>query len=899
MNILSDELTEILKTLGYGELTDMQKAAVPRIKNGESLVISAPTGYGKTLAAFLPLLEKVDPDKPGIQLLYITPLRSLNRDIFKNVIALCNKVGVEVDVRHGDTSPTERANQARMPPHCLITTPETVQSIFLSKRMVEAIKNVKYVIVDEVQSLMESKRGTQFSMGLERLRRVSSFQIVGISATISNFKETADFLGCSDYMAFKGDKKYNVDIVYPNIGSEDERMASKENMSDVVANSLRYVEEQIKTAKSTLLFTNTRETAELLGSRLTKFIKDQNIDVHHSSLSKEVRTEIENKFKVGDVTLMIATSSLELGIDIGDVDLVIQYMSPRQVIKLVQRVGRSNHNRSGVAEGRILTINIDDYLESLAIKDCMVNNKLESIPLPKNSLDILAHQIVGAIIDGIGKKEEIFDLVKKSYAFQNLEHKKFEEIVDFLIKHYMIRYYGDSLIRTKRGLLFYIGNISTIPNRKTYLVLDSQLNKKIGVLDEGFVAEHGKEGSSFIMRGETWKIIKTENGKVSVVRAGNVTGALPAWEGELMPVHRFVAEAAADLRKEYISKFSILKEQGENFVLPDSKNILLERVEEYAIIHAPFGNKINEGLTKAISSKLSKAIGESVLSKMDPYRIMIKTYVGINELNKLIRNLGDVEELIKESIRRTSLYEYRFLNVAKRFGVVSKYADFTKMHLRSLIDMYKGSAIEEETYSEIFRDKIDLDGTLDIIRKIKTDKIKINVNDGAPSPLAYEGLDSSYGGSLMKPEEARKILRSLIVTRLKKTRLVLQCMNCGNKVGEMNAGDTEGLKCMKCGAKLIGFYKAKYSDEYDSIIKKGLKEKKLTKEERLVFNGIKRNAALYLGYGDRACLVGSSYGVGPTTASRILSKYSKTDDQLIDKIIEAERNYIETREFWK
>jgi ATP-dependent Lhr-like helicase len=898
METLSPKLQKIITDFGFTELTRIQKEVIPSIASGKNIVIRAPTGYGKTLAAFLPMLDRIDIDKPGVQLLYITPLRSLNRDVFKNIINIGNKFGVEIDVRHGDTSAYERANQVSQPPHCLITTPETLQSMFLSKKMMEHMKNLKFMIVDEVQSLMESKRGTQFSVGLERLKTIADFQIVGISATISDFEETKRFLGCTESISFEGDKKYDVKVIYPSIEEGDENVAKKQEVNEIVATSLRYIEKEISSSKSTLIFTNTRETAELLGSRLAKFLKDKKMEVHHSSLSKEVRMEIENKFKVGDIDLMIATSSLELGIDIGDVDLVIQYMSPRQVIKLIQRVGRSNHRQEGIAVGKILTINVDDYLESQAIEKCRQENKLEVINLPMGSLDILAHQIVGIVMQGITKQADIYALIKRSYAYKDLDKKTFNSTLDFLIKHYMLRYYGDGLVRTRRGLLFYISNISSIPNRKTYFVIDSQLNKRMGVLDEEFVAEHGKEGESFVMRGETWKIVKVEQSKISVIRAHNSIGAIPAWEGELMPVHRFVAEAAGELRHRYASKFSVLQEQNDNFVIPDKHNILIERVREYAVIHSTFGNKVNEAFSKALSAKISMATGESVITKIDPYRVIVKILFPLKQLQSIISTIDDPETLVKEGLSRTSLYEYRFLNVAKRMGVINKYADFTKMHLRTLIDMYKGSIIEDETYNELFRDKIDFKGLVDVLKGIKDGSIKVTINDGPASPLTYEGLENTYGGSIMKPEEAKKALREMVIERLKATRMELQCLNCGYKIGEMNAGDADGLQCRKCHSKYIGFYKAKYKDVYQPIITKGLKNKQLTKEEKGIFDSIKQSGALYLAYSGKACIVGASYGVGPATASRILASYSKSQDELIDKVIEAEKNYIETREFW-
>lgn len=895
---LSEKLQKTLKELGFSEPTEIQKEAIKKILEGKSVIVSAPTGYGKTLSAFLPFIDKIDPTSKGIQMLYITPLRSLNRDIFKNVIEIGNKLNIEIDIRHGDTSAYERANQVRFPPHCLIITPETMQSLFLSKNMVENLKNVRFVIVDEVQSLMESKRGTQLSVGLERLRRLTSFQIVGLSATIADLEETKRYLKCTDSVQATSIKEYKIGVLYPKLGSEDEEIAKEQSVNDIVANGLKIIRDTVKESKSTLIFTNTRETAEMLGSRLNRFLSDSKLEVHHSSLSKEVRTDIENRFKEGKIDVVIATSSMELGIDIGNVDMVIQYMSPRQVIKLIQRVGRSNHSQTGVSEGKILTINVDDYLESESINFNRKNGILERIDVPRNSLDILCHQIVGCVIDGVDNRDDIYNLIRSSTVYSSLEKDDFKKAVDFLIDHYMLREYNGKLVRTKRGLIFYVSNISSIPDTKTFMVIDNQMNKKIGTLDEEFIAEHGTPKTAFVMKGETWKIVNVEGRKVNVVRSESSLGAIPAWEGELMPVHRFVAEKAAELRKEYVSKFSVLKEQDTAFIMPDSKDIVIERVQGYVIIHSTFGNKINEGLSYIISEELSEKIGESVMSKIDPYRIIIKTLLPLKEMKEMLSSIKDAEGELRNNLRKTSLYTYRFINVAKRFGVISRAADYTKPYIRNLIEILKDTIVDAEVYNEIFRDKIDLDGVKDVIGKIKRGEIKVNVNDGNASPLSYEGLEVTYGGSIVRPSEARKTLRDLVKSRLNETRLYLQCLNCGYRIGELYAADTDDLKCRKCGAKLITFYKIRYKETYDPIIKKFLKKKPLNKTEENIMEGIKQNAALYLAYGKKACIVGSAYGVGPRTASRILSMYGRDEDLMIDKVIEAEKNYIETKEYW-
>ncbi|MCW1301754.1 MAG: helicase-related protein, partial [Candidatus Parvarchaeota archaeon] len=675
-------------------------------------------------------------------------------------------------------------------------------------------------------------------------------------------------------------------------------IAREQSVNDIIANGLKIIRDTIKSSKSTLIFTNTRETAEMLGSRLNRFLKDSRIEVHHSSLSKEVRTDIENRFKEGKINVVIATSSMELGIDIGNVDMVIQYMSPRQVIKLIQRVGRSNHSQTGISEGKILTINVDDYLESESIDFNRRNGVLEKIEVPKNSFDILCHQIVGCVIDGMNDSEEIYKLIKSSSAYSSLRVEDFRRSLRFLTDHFMLRDYDGRLVRTRKGLIFYVSNISSIPDTKTFIVVDSQLNKRIGTLDEEFIAEHGSPKTAFVMKGETWKIVSIEGRKVNAVRSESSLGAIPAWEGELMPVHRFVAEKAAELRKEYVGKFSVLKEQDSDFMMPDGKKMVIERIQDYIIIHSTFGNKINEGLSYIIGEELSERIGESVLSKVDPYRIIIKTMLPLDEIKGMITRVENVEETLRRNLRKTSLYTYRFINVAKRFGVIDRSADYTKSYIRKLMEIFKDTIVDEEVYNEIFRDKIDLDGVKDVIDRLKEGQIEIYVNNDKASPLSYEGLEATYGGSVIRPSEARKTLRELVESRLNETRLYLQCLNCGNRIGELYAADTDDLKCKRCGAKLIAFYKLKYKEVYDPIIKKFLKKEPLDKTEENIMEGIKQNAALYLAYGKKACLVGSAYGVGPRTASRILSMYARDEELMIDKVIEAEKNYIETKDYW-
>lgn len=362
----------------FSDFNPIQEIAIPKILEGKNTLIVAPTGSGKTEAAILPIFSKIldIKEKEGIENkllgIYITPLRALNRDLLDRIKWWCDNLNITTAVRHGDTDVREREKLSRKPVEFLITTPETFQILFLGKRLREQLKTVRFVIVDEVHELLNEKRGIQLSLGLERLVNYSGeFQRIGLSATIGDLEEAGKFLfgyRNFDIAYWYAEKRYHVEIFYPQITNEDLELAKRFNWSPKIAWSLRKMKEIIDKHRSVLIFVNTREMAELLVSRFKMWIPNYPIEIHHSSLSKEVRERNEKLFKEGKLKAIVATSSLELGIDIGYVDAVVQYNSPRQIIRLIQRIGRAGHSLHEVSIGYIITLDIDDYAESLAIK---------------------------------------------------------------------------------------------------------------------------------------------------------------------------------------------------------------------------------------------------------------------------------------------------------------------------------------------------------------------------------------------------------------------------------------------------------------------------------------------------------------------------------------------------
>ncbi len=666
-DLLAKPVRKVLAELGFSKPTLPQSMAFPSILKGKNVLLIAPTGTGKTEAVLLPifseLCEHPEKTKNGIQVIYITPLRALNRDMLKRLKFWSEQLEIKVEVRHGDTETKTRRKQARQPPQILVTTPETLQAVLPGSQFRKHLANVRYVIIDEVHELAESKRGIQLTIALERLKEVTQheFQRIGLSATVGNPEEVAKFI-CGtkravDIIQSVLSKKYEYRIESPAPTEADYETAGKLETSPEAAARIRRLTELIDSHNSTLVFVNSRTLAEMLGHKFSQ-LNRQDIAVHHGSLSKEERVSIEDQFKAGLLKAIICTSTLELGIDIGNVDLVIQYMSPRQVNSLIQRVGRSGHSLERLSEGVIVTVYSDDTLESIAAVNNAVENRIEPVLFHENALDVLAHQIAGILLDNQSiTLKELTAIVRRAYPYRRFPSRKLHNVIDFLENLNKLRLdpEGKVLRRTGRTREYYYGNLSMIPDERRYPVINVLSDRKIGSLGDEFMALDARIGLHFIMRGKVWRIIQIEEetGTVHVLPAEDPFAAIPGWDGEILPVpfelaqqtgssrdrigkmlgknkssEQVAEEISEELKTDKATLMETVKEIEEHLKegvpLPTDGRILVEAFDKYLIVHACFGEIVNKTLGGIIDSVLSE---REVITGWwaDGYRILVET----------------------------------------------------------------------------------------------------------------------------------------------------------------------------------------------------------------------------------------------------------------------------------
>jgi len=837
----------------FGELTPIQKLAIPKVLSGQNVLILAPTGYGKTECALLPVLEKIHDRESGICALYITPLRALSRDLKQRFDWWCDRLEISHDTRTGDTTQHTRTKHRKNPPKILLTTVESLQALLLGKVMRKHLAKVEFVIIDEVHDILDNKRGAQLSLGLERLNEIATFQRIAISATVADEKEAAKLVfGERDFAVCETGKHRKMDISV-------ESSMSKEK-------SIERIKRLVEKNRS-LVFVNTRSTAEELGASLKK--AKAPIAVHHGSLAKGVRLTTEDRFKSGEINSILCTSSLELGIDIGDVSLSLQYGSPHQVFRLIQRVGRSGHSMDKMPKGVIFSSDFDDMLESTVLKIFADNGWIEDKRAERGALDVIAHQLVGLCLDfGRMPLSKAHSILSRSYAY-GISYDKLR-MVALQLYGEGILYYDelgeDIFVKLKpRAREYYYTFLSTIPKTKRFLMKDITSNRIISNLDEEFVVNL-EIGASFLSQGMPWHVVDITDDAVLAESTSGGDIMVPSWTGEDIPVSFEVAQEVGKMR-------SIRKDVSP---LPDDKTVIIEVIEDLVIVHACFGTRVNEALARIFSKKLSKLVGESVWAVSDPYRITVKLPFPLKEehLTKTLTGITGVRKQLEEAIGYSPLLRFKFLHVGRMFGLLSEDANVSNR----FIDALKYSVVYEETVRSIFFRYFDVERTERIVNDLKKGKIKLIVDKREkPSFFARIGLDRASGGEAIGMFEPReRIIAAFKENALSKT-LRLKCLNCGATRFMHLAGAPESIKCHKCGTKAFSLLDKEGKPKQDPEF----------------------SAGLIRTYGKRALIALSTYGIGPSTADRVLRKLQKNEDIFYLDLIEAQKAFIKNKKYWK
>jgi ATP-dependent Lhr-like helicase len=910
---------------------------------GGNILLIAPTGSGKTEAVLLPILDQLmkSEERQGISVLYITPLRALNRDLLRRLDYWKSKLGFTVEVRHGDTPQKERRRQSIKPPDFLVTTPETLQAILPGRRMRAHLRHVRWVIIDEVHELAGDRRGVQLTVGLERLRKVTDrdFQRIGLSATVGNPEEICRFISGQrphEVIEALPPKQAQYFVEFPHPTDEDNIVAQSLYTAPEAAARLNRIWELAESHDSTLIFVNSRTNAETLGSKFHQL--KRSVAVHHGSLPKVERVRVENEFKNGKIKALVCTSTLELGIDIGNVDLTIQYMSPRQVSALIQRVGRSGHKLDRISKGEIMAVSTEDILESVAAIQNALNKSLETVKIHEKSLDVLAHQIAGILLDSENEIRvlDALNLVRSAYPYRNLSEEEFARLIAFMEKMRYVYRDGDFLRRGSRVRQYYFENLSMIPDERRYQVVDVSTQHAVGILGEEFMMTRARLGLHFIIKGKVWQIEQiSDDAKVYVTPVEDPTAAVPGWDGEMLPIPFELAQTVGKLRagisKELESgsvadtvnqlvqswpteRFAIRKVVEElqghretGAAVPTDNRILLEAFDRFLIIHASFGETINNTLGEVYEELLSR---EGIVRQWwaDGYRILLELTVTTQDLSleEMRRKLFEVDDGVLEGIFKGVLHRhfpfgYYMKFIAERFGALRRGLMFSGDNLRELGLRFRMTPIYDETIREALMLHVDFPRVREIYRQIRKGDMDVAVFrcEEKPTPLGFHILNKHLDvPELVAPETVEKDTIERLRFSVDNMTVDLLCFDCGQLMQAVTVKKlADKPECPSCGSSLLAI--STWSSGYlSNILEKKRGSHPLEDDERETLSRARRSADLVLSYGRRAVVAQCVYGIGPQTASRILARMHDDDKTFYKDLLEAKLRFITTRQFW-
>ncbi|HLD72810.1 MAG TPA: ATP-dependent helicase [Candidatus Nanoarchaeia archaeon] len=827
----------------FQEFSLPQLYGVMEIHQRKNILISAPTGSTKTLTGFLAILnELVDSAKKQIledkvYCVYVSPLKALNYDIEFNLkkpleeIEQLNekltgsekkKLGIRIGVRTGDTTATEKAKMLKHCPHILITTPESLAIMLNSPKFKEKLISVQWIILDEIHALAENKRGVHLNLTVERLQKLSpGMTRVGLSATIAPLEEIAKFL-----VGYNGDELRDCGIVDVQFLKQmDLQVLSPVKNLIEIDYTLKHqkmyelIHQFLQEHKTTLIFTNTRSATE----RVVHFLKEmyptyysvENIAAHHGSLGKKARFKTEQELREGKLKVVVSSTSLELGIDIGYIDLVLCLGSPKSVARFLQRSGRAGHQLHSTVKARVIVMDNDDLVECSLILKAAKEKKIDCIHIPTRALDVLAQQIYGIAINEVINIYALFHLIKNCYCYHDLTWEDFFEVIKYLAgqyvsledRHVYSRIWYDPASgeigkRGKMARIIYLTNLGTIPEETFITVKIGE--QVVGTIDEGFL-ERLKPGDVFVLGGEVYMFKFARGMTAQVSASASRPPTVPSWFSEMLPLSFDLALEISKFRRlmeerfknnqniEEILKFisdylylnqdtaetiySYFDEQYQFSRIPSDRRIVIEKFTEreknYVIFHSLFGRRVNDCLSRALAYAIGREQHRDVEVGINDNGFYLTADKSFNALSafKLLKP-EEFRKVLENAIERSEVLQRRFRHCAARSLMIlrdylghKKNVGRMQVSSRILFNAVKRISndfpILKEARREVLEDLMDYEHAQLIIDKVVNgDIILEEINTGMPSPFAF-GLVTDGYSDIIKIEDKQEFLRRM------------------------------------------------------------------------------------------------------------------------------------------
>ncbi|RJS70897.1 ATP-dependent helicase [Methanophagales archaeon] len=841
----------------YHHFTPPQRYAIVEIMNRNNILICAPTGSGKTFACFLGIINylcklcSANKLEDRIYCLFISPLKALGNDIRRNLEEPLDEIakiakekegvdtGIRVAVRTGDTTQKERQSMLRKPPHILITTPESAAIILNAPKFRLHLKKLDYVIVDEIHEIADSKRGAHLSITLERLQNFcsSEFTRIGMSATISPLEEVAKFLVGYSESEGEGEgleqrdcliadvsfaKELELSVIVPlNFIFVQSDVAKQD--TDTTAALYEKVKELVEKHESTLIFTNTRSGAERVSYKLAKMVgevdKDK-IGTHHGSLSRETRFAVEEGLKEGKMKAVACSSSLELGIDIGALDLCVLIGSPKSTTRLIQRAGRSGHRLEKTAKGYLVVTDMDDLVECAVLARRAKDKKLDKVRVVGCALDVLAQHLVGMSLEQKWNVVDAYNLIRRAYPYRDLKHDQLVSVLRYLSgmhselenrKVYAKIWYDEEegvfgRKRSTRGI--YMTHVGTIPSESSVQVFLRAPRPKewIGEIDEPFL-EKLAPGDTFVLGGKTYKFVSVR-GMRAYVDPFDGMPTIPAWIGEMLPleydsaieigkfreeIEKKIEERSEEkreivdwLKKEYRLEetaaenvFAYFEEQKRYArVIPNHRRIVIEHYcddigRQNIAFHALYGRRTLDALSRAYAYAISIAYKTNVSITINDNGFILKLphkNVDVESVAGLV-NSDNIEEMLRKSVWKTELFKRRFRHCAVRgLMVLKQYKGYeigvgkqqrSSASILGVAKKIENFPIVEEAFREILEEVFDIEHAKEVLRGVESGAIEIRtIKTPVPSPFIHN-LVALQASDVVLMESRRELLQEL------------------------------------------------------------------------------------------------------------------------------------------